>query len=271
MFFRASAPIGSDTTLPIYISLTATVVLFVLSFFALRQGSGGSETYWQSDGSRQVKRVALVIAIIIVTQLALGFGFDFFFDFTPAFSFTFEHLLAWTLVPAACLRLGVVSWPERIRKATPVKLVVAGLPAILFATAAGYNKYLNPNAEYGIMLDPMPLRIVDLLWAAAVEEVVFRVLLLTALLHLPVSRFQSVFLSGVAFAGMHAPLYLANPLFHADWPQLAYAATAYSPLFLGQTVFGLVLGLVWLRTGSFTLIAVTHAIINLGSAVSPNL
>lgn len=272
VFIRASAPLKPDYVVPVYTGLTATsVVLFVLSFFVLRLGSGGSQTYWQSVGSGQAKRVAMVIAITIVSQLVLGFGFDLLFDFKPAFSFAFEHFLAWTLIPAACVWFGVITWPRRIHKATPVAHLAAGVPAILFAGAVGYNNYLGPNGAYVSMLEPLSLRLGLLVWAVATEEVVFRLFLLTAFLSLPISRFPAVFISGIAFAGMHAPLYLANSLFHADWHQLVFSASVYAPAFLGQAVTGLVLGLVWLRTGSFMLVFVSHAVINLGSAISPNL
>ena len=40
------------------------------------------------------------------------------------------------------------------------------------------------------------------------------------------------------------------------------AASAYAPLFLGQGVIGTFLGVLWLRSGSIVLIALTHAIFN---------
>lgn len=110
--------------------------------------------------------------------------------------------------------------------------------------------------------------VADVLVAAAPEEIVFRVLLLTALLDLAVTRFQAVFLSGVAFALVHAPLAVIQPLARADWSTLQYAAYIYAPEFSVQAVVGFALGVLWLRTGSITLVILTHAILNLGAAVA---
>ena len=35
-----------------------------------------------------------------------------------------------------------------------------------------------------------------------------------------------------------------------------------------QTMLGLILGVLWLRTGSITLIALTHAIMNMGNVMA---
>lgn len=48
---------------------------------------------------------------------------------------------------------------------------------------------------------------------------------------------------------------------------LAYAAQSYLPEFLMQTLFGLFLGVIWLRTGSIVLIVATHAIMNVGPSL----
>ena len=49
---------------------------------------------------------------------------------------------------------------------------------------------------------------------------------------------------------------------------LQQAANAYAPGFLLQTVLGMVLGALWLRTGSIWLVVLTHAIFNLGPALA---
>lgn len=103
-----------------------------------------------------------------------------------------------------------------------------------------------------------------LLLRLAVVMRIFRVLLLTALLDLTRSRFHAVFLSSVVFGLIHAPLALMQPVVHGDWPILQSAAQAYAPDFLLQTLAGLILGVLWLRTGSIGLVVVTHAIMNVG-------
>jgi membrane protease YdiL (CAAX protease family) len=103
---------------------------------------------------------------------------------------------------------------------------------------------------------------------ATLEEIVFRVLLLTALLKRTGLRFQAVFLSSIAFGLMHVPGTLVDPVLHGDWVSLQQVAFEYAPQFLVQTFLGLVLGVLWLRTGSITLIALAHATLNMGNALA---
>lgn len=103
-----------------------------------------------------------------------------------------------------------------------------------------------------------------LIIAAAAEEVIFRVLLLTALLDLTRSRLHAVFLSSVVFGLGHAPFALTLPVMHGDWLALQSAAQAYAPDLLLQTFAGLVLGVLWLRTGSIGLVVLAHAVMNVG-------
>lgn len=64
---------------------------------------------------------------------------------------------------------------------------------------------------------------------------------------------------------MHVPGALAEPIVSADWPMLQGAAFEYAPKFLMQTLTGVFLGVLWLRTGSIVLIALTPFIFNVGA------
>jgi membrane protease YdiL (CAAX protease family) len=159
-----------------------------------------------------------------------------------------------------------LSHPGRLRL-----LLIAGL-AICLAAAWSYAGYSTIPDK--IDIPPVPDLIVTVgavIVGATFEEIVFRVLLLTALLDRTGSRFQAVFLSGVAFGLMHVPGALADPIMHGDWVFLQQVAFGYAPEFLMQTLMGLLLGVLWLRTGSITLIAATHAILNMGNFLATGL
>lgn len=128
-----------------------------------------------------------------------------------------------------------------------------------------YSRFVNDLTGFempsaGVLF----ISVAKIIVLAAAEEVIFRVLLLTALLDLTRSRLYAVFLSSVVFGLVHAPLELMQPVVHGDWLALQYMAQAYAPDLLLQTFAGLVLGVIWLRTGSIGLVVLTHAVINVG-------
>lgn len=177
-------------------------------------------------------------------------------------------LIVWTTVPAIFLTFGFVKWPVRLKSAPKVRLIAVGVASFGIAVAISYLKFVNAPEEFSIPpLNELLIQLAGLVAAAAAEEIVFRILLLTALLSLTCSRFNAVFLSSVFFGLTHAPLALMHPVVHAGWPMLEYAAQSYLPEFLMQTLFGLFLGVIWLRTGSVVLIIITHAIMNVGPSL----
>jgi membrane protease YdiL (CAAX protease family) len=250
----------------IYVGVGLLVaVVFGVLYAALRVSTWGRTVYWSGQpGTRQVRRVGLMIGAMLVLQLAAGRLLDVFGLLDPLSS-TAIALLIGTMVPAAFLEFGGVSWPKRLRSASILTLLVGGVLGLGAATAWSWNVVsVSPHEPVISPIAAVGVRLLVLVVAATSEEVVFRVLLLTALLHLPVSRLQAVFLSGVAFGLMHAPLALVQPVANADWALLALAAPDYAPVFLLQMLGGLVLGVLWLRTGSIVLIAMTHAVLNIG-------
>jgi len=245
----------------------ALTVIFGLTFLALRFATAGSRIYWSSgSGSQQVGRIALLIAAALAIHLCVSWFFEIQGRLGETASVV--SLIVWITVPTAFLACGFVTWPVRLQSASKLRLIIAGLAAFGLASFVSYLKFATaPEGHRIAAIDQLSSQLATLVAAAAAEEVVFRILLLTALLSLTRSRFSAVFLSSVFFGLTHAPLALMQPVVHADWPMLAYAAQSYLPHFLMQTLLGLVLGIIWLRTGSVGLIVVTHAIVNLG----PNL
>lgn len=244
--------------------LTVAVV-FGLMFVALRFATAGSTNYWSGgdDPKKQAGRVGLMIGVTLAVHITAGWIFDL--QGRLGETADIVSLLTLTLVPAAFLALGIVKWPARLKSASRLRLFLMGAAAVGFAAAVSYAKFANGPADLDVpSIGGLSIRLAGLITAAAAEEVVWRILLLTALLDLTASRFQAVFLSGVAFGLMHAPLALMQPVIRADWPLLQYAANAYAPELLLLVAGGLILGVLWLRTGSIALVVLTHSILNVG-------
>ena len=72
----------------------------------------------------------------------------------------------------------------------------------------------------------------------------------------------------MAFALMHVPGQFYQPIMTADWALMRDVAGDYATVFVAQFAIGLFLGVLWLRTGSITLIAATHAMINTGKVLA---
>lgn len=246
------------------------VVLFGVLSVALRIAAAGSTTFW-SGGPRPGRRVRR-IAIMIGTALAIQISAGWIFELQGLLEETSRTiaLLTWTIIPGAFVASGWVEWPARLEKASRPRLILVGAVAVGCAMAVSYAKFATGPALLDIpSTGGLLVALGRLIAAAAAEEVVCRILLLTALLDLTRSRFHAVFLSSAVFGLLHAPLALMQPLVHADWPLLQYAAHAYAPVFLLQTLCGLVLGVIWLRTGSIGLVVVTHSIVNVGPSMLP--
>jgi membrane protease YdiL (CAAX protease family) len=261
--------IEPEFAVELYVVLGVLVaIVFSIAFIALRLGTAGRAVYWSMRRQDQVRPIllmelALIAAILSGSVVMHGLGRA---DPTSAM---ITYLLAGTLVPAAFLQLGLVTWPTRLGRPGRLKLFLIGGLAIGLAAAWTYAAYAS--APDKIVLAPVPEVIVSasaLVVGATAEEVLFRVLLLTALLDRTGSRFQAVFLSSVAFGLMHVPGALMDPVLHSDWPFLQKVACEYAPEFLMQTFAGLLLGVLWLRTGSITLIVLTHAILNMGKVLA---
>lgn len=244
------------------------LIVFGLVFLALRFASGGSTIYWSMKRSDQVRPIVWMLLAELAVMLAAIAILHLIGRADPASQYI-VYLLAGTLVPAAFLQFSVITWPARSGYPGRVRLFLIGAFATCIAVAWAYAAY--SKAPEGSELPPVQDLVVSMgavIIGATFEEVIFRVLLLTALLDRTGSRLQAVFLSSVAFGLMHVPGALIDPVFHGDLAYLPQLAFDYAPQFLMQTMLGLILGVLWLRTGSITLIALTHAIMNMGNVMA---
>lgn len=236
-------------------------------FLALRWATSGSAVYWRTEGAPpQVARILAMIICALVMQMAAGAYFDR--QGRLGETAVAVSLVIWTFFPAMFLGSRIVRWPSRVLRPSVSRLLIVGAIALGIAAALTSLGFFSVVGESQIQpVSQWPLVLGSVVLGAAAEEVVWRVLLLTALLQATGSRFHAVFLSGVGFAMMHAPLALLQPVLRADWPMLHFAANAYAPEFLMHAVVGCFLGVIWLRTGSITLIVLTHVVLNLGDAL----
>ncbi len=173
-------------------------IIFCLSFLGLRLATSGSITYWSGrTDAKQLWRLGLMIFVTLVFQITAGRVLDYHGLLGPETS-SVVFLLTWTLIPVTFLLMGLVKWPERLRSASMIRLFLIGMVAVCLA--GSYSYYSLVSGEPNIPpADVLSIMLADLVVGATVEEIVTRVLLLTALLDLTGSRFQSVFLSGVIF------------------------------------------------------------------------
>lgn len=260
---------------PEFMAIQASaVVLGVLAaalvvYLVLRIGSSGAAVYWSgATGAGQVRRIGIMILTTVAVQMSAG-AVMAATGHLNNLSSSLLGIAVWISVPAAFLALGVVKWPTRLKSvAAPMLLLatVLGVGVASFLTYAGFNGRGGVSTMDG--LNELTLTLAGIVAAATPEEIVMRVLLLTALLDLGTTRLQAVFLSSAVFAAVHAPLSLSIPLYHWDWPMMQFYAWSYVPEFPQQAVLGMLLGVLWLRTGSITLVVVTHAILNVGTTLA---
>lgn len=243
------------------------LISMVLVLATLKLGVRQPVPYWETSPTHsQAPRVMALIAIGVIIHMLLGAAVQISqqMSVTPLLA-NAVSLLVWTLIPVAMLALGKVSWPKRVARPSMREVLPVAIVAVLVAIAMcslGAAAYDGPRMA--VPATELLLGGVVILLAATMEEVVYRVLLLTALVQASASRFHALTLSSVIFALVHVPGGIAGPVIAGDWVQ----AWAYSTALLGQLVFvvaaGFMLGALWLRTGSIILISAVHAIYNLG-------
>lgn len=264
--------VGDDYVLTIHAFFAAAILgLFCVGFIVLRWATGGATALWSTGGRDQVGPVLWMILAVAAAMLTAYAALDLMDSIADRW-LVVSGLLAVTLIPAAFLLSGRVRWPGRL--ARPGNLALVSLSVIGIGSAAAWSwavwSFKSGSADtltVGTLLEVVPVTVL----AATMEEVMFRLLLLTALLDRTGSRFQAVFLSSVAFGLMHVPGVFAQSVAQADWQMFQAVAQTYVLELPVQIALGLFLGVLWLRSGSLVLIAATHALFNLGAHLTAGL
>lgn len=260
----AIKPMPGEALVVVSVVIGLVALLGITLFFLLRWGTTEPTGYWWTkDPSGQVPRIITMIVLSLAVQIAVSAYFDG--QGRLGETSTAVFLLVWTTIPLASIAFGFLKLPSRTAKPSRLKLIVASAVSLLIAgtmTSLAFTpgiKMAGAENWYFVIL--------SVIVGAVNEELVWRVLLMTALLGASGSRLIAVLLSGFGFALMHAPLVLLQPVLRSDWPMLSYAANSFAPEFLLHVAVGWLMGIVWLRTGSFTLIVAVHALINLGPSL----
>lgn len=238
----------------------AAGIMTLLTLLFTCVGTDHSIQYWSAaEKPAQPPRIAAMIAAALGLHLVMG-------GVVQILGWTFipEPIIAlsvWGLVPLAALSFGFVKWPRRRTKPRRAEFLAVAGAAILIAVVFGASATVNGGRDPGFS-GAMLARAAKVVSLATMEEIVFRVLLLTALLQASRSKLYALIISSFLFGLGHAPLVLSQPLIAADWSLLSEATKAYLPGLVWQVGIGFFLGAVWLRTGSIFLIAAVHSILN---------
>jgi membrane protease YdiL (CAAX protease family) len=196
----------------------AALLVFVLAVAALKFGVREPIDYWRAISEPpQAPRVAFMVIATIVVQL-IAAAIIVALNHLTAFSSIILAIVIWVGVPCAFLVSGLVKWPKRqsfpplaeFLTVTAVAILITGILCLLAST---------PSEGHSRMLPSMRSAAIDgstILALATMEEVVFRVLLLTALVEATRSRTHALILSSVFFAVCHIPINLEQPIVAMD-------------------------------------------------------
>lgn len=265
----AAAPATPDVAILVYLVLSALVAVgFGAAFLLLRLTTGGATTYWCSASDRrQLFGIIVLILVAVFSQLVIAKILEMS-NQGGTINFAINSVMVMTAAPALFLIFGVVRWPVRLRQASRLHLLLIGGLAVGLAAFASVVNLTYAGASWRTLpFVPVSGLLASLALTNVGEEIIFRVLLLTALADATRSRVQSVFLSSTIFAASHAPMVVFFPILKGNRPLLAVVANAYGFEFIGQLVIGLLLGVLWLRTGSLWVIGLTHFVFNIGPAL----
>lgn len=250
----------------------AALIMLGLLWATLSLGRKISVDYWHAVSEPdQAPRVMLMIVAIIIVQLLIG-AVLICLGQLNWLSTMIASFVVWAGMPLGALWLGWVRWP--VRKASPQRvdfLVVAVCAIVVAAIVCGFASIPTEGPRVGASIGTLTVSAIVLTVAATMEEVVFRVLLLTALVQATRSRMQALVLLSAFFALCHVPLALEQPAIAMDWALLSEAAKAFWPEMVWKLGFGFLFGALWIRSGSLALIAGVHALANLGEVLQVGL
>lgn len=243
----------------------AMSVIIVLVYLTLAgRTNPGDEIWVAAEPPAQHIRLMVLILVLICLQFLSAVILQRLnqLDFIKT---TLLSTVVWTLCPLLALKLGLVRWPKRVGRPRQAEVLAISAIAITIAVAfcaltmASYADVVPRRLPGGLPADIAAVAV-----GATMEEIVFRVLLLTALMAVTGSRFKALVLSATIFAACHVPTAVAAPIAMLDWGVAADYLRDLAPQMVWKIGFGLLLGALWIRTGSLTLVAAFHAIANMG-------
>ena len=211
--------------------------------------------YSPQIAEEQIRLVAIIVPLMLAGYRLLSWAAASLISDDQAITIIKSltvHTL-WIGLPVTLFCLGVVKWPDRL--STPGFLIpLLGWVLVAYILIPVFDTAVSN-----------PLLALDLALRATGEEIVFRVILLTAILSATRSPLAALVISSVCFGLGHIPANIARI---TDF-DVSGGRETYWPLLptlvLMHIGVGVVLGALWLRTGSVALIIAAHAIFNLNN------
>ncbi|MBB5747404.1 CPBP family intramembrane glutamic endopeptidase [Brevundimonas variabilis] len=239
-----------------------------VSWAFLKLGSSDRTYHWTTVSEpRQVPRVVALIVLVSVIQIAVSVLVRTFAEMTVVWA-SVIYIVVWTAVPVAMIGFGVVRLPRRQSSPAKRDFIIVASAATLFAALDCWVGMVTYNGERAVpSFFELALGGSYTLLGATMEEVIYRVLLITALFKVTGSRTQSLVISSVAFGLAHLPAFLYAPILAQDWTQVAIYLKDDLAALSFIIGFGFIAGSVWLRTGSVALIILMHTLSNLADVL----
>jgi membrane protease YdiL (CAAX protease family) len=170
------------------------------------------------------------------------------------------------IVPSLLLVTGFWRWPSFDGSLDRGRLTaVAAFTLICFLTM---SYFINPFFQGPYTPPRVVLALLSTFVDAAAEEVLFRVLLLSYLCAVIGSKSGSLLISSLTFGWMHWPVWVINLELPGSAPINDWIDGDTIAMAMWLTGAGMLLGVVWLRTRSFALVAVAHTSLNAFQSVS---
>lgn len=261
----STAALGA-TGAPIVAAVTFGLVLAILKI-----GVRELKLLWVAADSAQVPPILTMIVLGLIVQLGVGWILRWvgYFD---AMASMIVFLNVWVCLPLLFLAVKIIRWPRRlaapsVRTLLPIAVaaVVVGL-ILLWIGSVTYDGPRDPAS----LADQITGGLLVLSGASA-EEVVFRVLLLTALARASGSAIHALIISSAVFALYHVPGAVSVPLLDGSWAEVNIYVKQFMPELVWTIALGFLCGALWIRTGSIVLICGFHALCNMGAIVAGGL
>lgn len=224
--------------------------------------------YWrQTEPAASINPALALIFSIIFVQLILTSSIELIAH-EGGIQSTIIYYFSWGFIPALFIAKKWILIPKKT--GSPSLLLSATIAILSTAFCAAISGLifvfidrLSVPSVYNFVFE-----LLDTISAAFLEEIVFRLILLTALIELSKSRLAALIISSSLFAILHVPVLMSGMIINGEWGNLAAYSRDLFPAMNHLLGMGFILGAVWLRTGSLILVVFLHTILNLGVFLS---
>ncbi|MDO9077292.1 MAG: CPBP family intramembrane metalloprotease [Brevundimonas sp.] len=249
-------------------ALPAAIVMGLIVIALMRPIQNRPRFIWKFVGSeQQISRVfppilALLTVHIVLVGVLRAIGLS-----STGLEIAIQ-LFVWIILPVFGALSGMLALPRRDREVRSKKTFTVYVAAIILAFMFGLMLTL-PLAPRSELASPSRI-VMEVGYFSALatsEEIIFRMIMLTAIMQMSGSRWYALIISSTAFGLAHLPIAMLEPVVNADPDQLVFYLKSFAPELVWKIGIGFILGALWIRTGSLVLVALAHAIINVVPAI----